>query len=253
MAAKSTPKRLRRQLLVGAVGFLILAACVGLATLVQGKVSGKEFSPDDFGQRNFSFWEIPLVHLQVTPIRRSGSVNSLTSYLTAQKMIVIPPTIAKQPSGTPIKNWHLVNLSRGGIARPPSDAEILVHYLNGDVGTRWRNWSTDHPQLAAAFWPLVQRLAKRELYILIPDLFGIAQQADTVEQLNARTEQYVRDSYLRIATDLRDANKPAIARELLQEAIADYQTDSRLQALLQTLPPPPPDADNNDDEPAKSS
>ncbi len=231
MASKTSNRRGRRRIIVGVVGTIILVACVGLATLAQGKVRGTEFSPQDFREREFQFWEIPLVHLQITPIHRSGTSNSLTSYLKAQQLIQVPPASAKPDAQV----WHLVNLSRGSLPRPPADAEILVNYLQGEVGSRWRQWTVDHPGIAKQFWPLTQKLAERELYVLMPDLFAIAAEAENPGQWSERTDRYLQDTYLQIATDLRDADKPGIAAELLDEAIADYPANQSLQALRASL------------------
>ncbi|QEG43861.1 hypothetical protein [Roseimaritima ulvae] len=236
MATKTNNRRSRRNLLVGVVAAVILFICVGLATLAQGKVRGTEFSPQDFSEREFVFWEIPLVHLQITPIRRSGTINPLTSYLKAQQLIQVPPGGSKPSAQT----WHLVKLSRGSLPRPPADAEILVNYLEGDVGARWRQWTIDHPEMAKIFWPLTQKLAKRELYVLMSDLFAITEQADTPAELRQRTGRYLQETYLQIARDLVAAEKPQIAAELLDEAIADFPTNEALQQLRDSIPVDPP-------------
>lgn len=232
MASKTSNRRGRRRIIVGVVGAVVLLTCVGLATLAQGKVRGTEFSPQDFREREFEFWEIPLVHLQITPISRSGTTNTLTSYLKAQQLIQVPRASAKPDSQT----WHLVNLSRGSLPRPPADAEILVNYLQGDVGGRWRQWTVDHPEMAKVFWRRTQKLAEREMYVLMPDLFAIAQHAESAAELSDRTDLYLQETYLQIASDLRDAKKPTIAAELLDEAIADFPANQSLRELRASIP-----------------
>ena len=56
---------------------LILAGII----LIQGRVSGIEFSPHTFQERSFSFYEIPLLEQQITPIRRKTLSNSTLLYL----------------------------------------------------------------------------------------------------------------------------------------------------------------------------
>lgn len=229
MAAKQIRKRRQRQVLVAVVAAVVLVGFVALATLVQGRVSGTEFSPDTFQQRSFTFWEIPLVHLQISPIRRSGSVNSLTNYLKAKNLIT---SNSKQPT------WHLVELSRGAVSASPGDAEILVGYLdaNGGGTTTWRTWSNDHPKRAAVLWPRVQQLAKRELYLLMPDLFEIARQAESPEQLRQQLDRYVVAQYAEMIADLIEAEQIDIAEGLLEEALEQAPEDPRLQELRQRLP-----------------
>ncbi|WP_153559051.1 hypothetical protein [Roseimaritima sediminicola] len=223
----------RRKWIIVVVSLVTLVACVGLATLVQGKVQGTEFSPADFAQRRFSYWEIPLVQLQISPIRRTNPVNNLTTYLRAQSLIRVPSARQRQSQTF---RWDLVRLSRGSLPRPPGDAEILVAYLDGDSGTHWRTWSVDHPQQAQVLWPVIQRLARRELYVLVPDLFALAQSADSPEQLGEQMDQYLRYSYHQIAADLHAAGKSELAAELLDEALGDYPDAPRLRALRRSLP-----------------
>ena len=51
---------------------------------LQGNISGTEFSPTHFQQRDFGFYEIPLIHLQISPIKRSASTPS-TGQITCGK------------------------------------------------------------------------------------------------------------------------------------------------------------------------
>lgn len=239
MAAKSTRRKTRHQVLVGIIGTVCLVGSIGLATLIQGNVHGREFSPSNFQLRNFSFWEIPLVHLQVRPIRRSGSMNSLASYLIAQKLIQSPQ------NGKQLGDWHLVKLSRGTLQRPPSDAEILVQYLEGDLGTNWRDWTVSHPKEGAILWPVVQNLAQRELYVLLPELFRLAKKSEDPNQLQASIRTFLIRENLQIASDLNEAGRSGIARELLAETLLEYPDSQPLQEAIAALPPPPPAAATN--------
>ena len=83
---------------------LLLIFVLFIVIRTQGFVSGQEFSPTHFQQREFSFYEIPLIHLQITPIKRSGSTPSTATYVRQNSADHAP---YRRPH-----HWHLVSLSR---------------------------------------------------------------------------------------------------------------------------------------------
>lgn len=191
-------------------------------------MSGKEFSPTHFQQRDFSFYEIPLIHLQITPIKRSGSTPRTATYLR-QNSLITPG------SGTPT-TWHLVSISRGLTGTTPADANLLIDQLNLQIKADefWRTWSIDHPKRAKAFWNVIQKLALRELYILMPQLFELAQIDQTPQQLQESLDDLLRRQYRGLILDMRAADRDQLADQLLAEAIKDYPHDSELQNLRLT-------------------
>ncbi len=68
-------------------------------------------------------------------------------------------------------------MTRGDLPAPPGDAAILARYLDlkDDEGELlWLAWSKKEPKLAKVFWPAVAEAARREMYVLVPDLFHLA-------------------------------------------------------------------------------
>ncbi|MGB7328218.1 MAG: hypothetical protein WBD31_25305 [Rubripirellula sp.] len=194
------------------VGFLIIRT--------QGFVSGSEFSPTHFQKRDFRFYEIPLVHLQITPISRSSSTTQAARYLRQKNLI---PVVTGPPDV-----WHLVQISRGLTGATPLDAQLLTDQLELSLGSDayWEKWSTDHPKMAKVLWPVVQRLAQRELYVLIPRLMEIAQLQSATDQspadLQNAIDQYLPEQYASLIVDLREAGRRELADGVRQEATADY-------------------------------
>lgn len=207
---------------------------MALVTLLVGKVEGTEFAPTHFTSRTFSFWELPLVHLQISPIRREPEMTPVTNYLRSQNLVSVP----KQPPGQ--GEWHLVEIRRGIGLSSPADAEILTSYLKLEdaKGPIWEQWSTQHPSAARVFWPVVQRLAERELYILLPELFEIASRQSNPGQLSAEIDRYLRDAYVELAIDLRAADHRALAAAVLADAAKDFPDDPQIDELRQSLAEP---------------
>lgn len=226
-------KRRHRILLVGVIAGTILILFIGVAIVTQGRVHGTEFSPSHFQTRSFTFHEIPLLHLQLTAIRRSVTVTPASSYLRANNLISVPP-------GNPTR-WHIVRISRGVSPAVPADAEILVRYLELDVdvsqGAYWKQWSTDHPALAKVLWPRIQRLAQRELYVFMPDLFELAKRTPSKEVFSQQLDHLIQESTLQLAADMTDAGRVELARALLSEALNDFPNHPKLQAAFDALPP----------------
>lgn len=229
MARRIRSKR-RRAILVGITSTVVLVGMMALVTLMLGKVQGTEFAPTHFTTRSFSFWELPLLQLQVSPIRRNPVVTPVTNHLRSQGLIDVP-------SGSPT-SWHLVDIQRGVSGRTKADAEILTSYLalGSPAGAVWERWSRRHPAAAKVLWPVIQRLARRELYILMPEVFELASRQHQPQQLTAAIDGHLRDAYLRLATDLRDAGRPELAVSLLKDAAADFPDDRDIVELLHDLP-----------------
>lgn len=164
--------------LVTVSGGLIVLFLAGIIYFL-GRVQGREFSPTHFEIRQFSFTEIPLLRLQITPINRVSETSGLRNYLTTSSLIL-------RPGGQPTE-WQIVELSRFGGGSTPADAKLLTDFLDTDTvrhatygQQHWHQWSTQNPQHAAVLWPVIQKLAQRELYVFIPSVFQIADAAAPV-------------------------------------------------------------------------
>ena len=200
-------------LLVVLVGFFVIRT--------QGHVSGSEFAPSNFQTRSFTFYEIPLLHLQITPIRRTISSSTTSTYLRQKGLINVG-------KGAPSR-WHLLALSRGLTGTTPADANLLSEQLTLKHGSDdfWRKWSIDHPSHAKILWPVVQKLAERELYVLLPALLERAAivQDDTAQNvagLQSVIDEYLQDEYARLIADMKEAGRTDLADELQKEAREDF-------------------------------
>ena len=193
----------------------------------QGFVKGYEFSPTHFQKREFSFYEIPLIHLQITPIKRLAVTPSTATYVR-QNALITPHT------GVPTV-WHLVSLSRGLTGSTPADAKLLLDQLElldhgGD--DYWIQWSKKDPKQAKVLWPFIQRLAERELYVFLPELFELAQiDSESPNQLRQSIDRYLLREYALLIEDMRASGRTELAEQLLTEARTDYPNDPALIQL----------------------
>ncbi|TWT64613.1 hypothetical protein CA85_37460 [Allorhodopirellula solitaria] len=180
-----------------------------------GYVEGEEFSPTHFRSRRFSFYEIPIIHWQITPIKRTRSTPA-TARLLSQKKWISPPS-------TPPSVWHLVSLRRGAGERFDDDAALLLSQLRlrRTSGLFWSQWSQKHPQLARVLWPTIATLAQRELYILMPRLLELVRPIDDVDALRATQDHYLRQEYASLIDDMRAAGRDDLADALMAEAAQD--------------------------------
>lgn len=250
-------------------GGLIVFFLAGIVYFL-GRVQGREFAPSHFEMRRFSFTEIPLLRLQITPINRVSETSGLQSYLSTSSLI-------SRPAGQPT-DWHIVQLSRLGGGSTPADAKLLTDFLDTDTGSypkhsqrHWHQWSLQNPKHAAVLWPVIQKLAQRELYVLIPSVFQIADAAAPVavavtpvatttppttaaptaspsgsvppavhaappaptqsaDVMRDRLQQFLISSYVGLIDDMRAAGMNDVAESLRQEAAADYPDEARFKA-----------------------
>jgi hypothetical protein len=233
-----------------------------------GQVQGREFAASHFEIRRFSFTEIPLLRMQITPIQRVSETSGLQSYLVTSSLI-------SRPAGQPA-DWDIVELTRFGASTSPADAKLLTDFLDTDAThysvqsqRYWHQWSIQNPKHAAILWPLVQKLAQRELYVLVPSVFQIADSAAprspgvavaspaaqtavgpaagqpspapsvvaadpkavarSVDAMRDRLQQFLITSYVGLIEDMRAAGMDDVAESLRQEAASDYPAEARFQ------------------------
>jgi len=207
---------------------IIICIVLGLVIRTQGFVSGSEFAPSHFVRRSFSFYEIPLVHWQITPIRRTDNTPRAATYIKTK-------LLKKVPKGT-ASNWHLVSLRRGISEATNADANFLLAQLEFGDQTKsdpyWIDWSKQNPKQAAVLWPIIQRLAERELYIFIPMVFATADSGGrSPAELQKVIDEQLAEEYVSLISDMREAGKITVAATLLREAVADYPNHPGLQRL----------------------
>ena len=160
----------------------LLVVLAGLGTVafviaIFGRCSGEEFSPHDFTRRTFTYFRIPLVKLQVTPVYRSKRSNALVGHLQSKKFVAATS-----------QNWQLVSLYTGVADPYEADPMILCRYLdqrNAKHDLTWLKWSSDHADLARVFWPVIARVARAGHYITVPGLFETAREATQPKDLRA--------------------------------------------------------------------
>lgn len=210
--------------------FAVISTIVVIVVLfvviqTQGRVSGVEFSPTHFQQREFRFYEIPLIHVQITPIQRTGSTPPTAIYVRQNGLI-------PAPKGTP-DVWHLVSISRGLTGSTPGDAELLTEQLKlvSNGNDYWRSWSVDHPNQAKILWTSIQKLAERELYLLMPPLFELAQRNPSPQEFQSAIDDRLQRDYFQLIQDMRAADRTDLAEDLLSEAISDYPDNEQLKNL----------------------
>lgn len=194
---------------------LVLGVLLVTVIRTMGRVQGEEFSPTHFRSRTFSFYEIPLIHWQITPIHRTASTPRTAILLTQKKWVTPPP-------GTPTV-WHLVSLRRGIEESQDADAALLIEQLRlrGRGVSYWRKWSQEHPELARVLWPAIEKLAQRELYILMPRLLEMSRRVENAQSLRSTIASYLRQQYAGLVRDMRAAGRDQLADALAAEAAAD--------------------------------
>jgi hypothetical protein len=168
------------------LGLLGATLLVFVATVTFGAVHGTEFCPQTFERRSYSYYELPIVRIQVTGERHEDLTGDTEKSVTTNKFIT-PPAGGKQ-------DWHVLVGSRGTRLRQPGDAHILMQYLDAKDSQdahRWLDWSNDHKPLAQELWPAVQQMAVHELYVYIPDLFDLAKAIDDPVKLKQELDRVV--------------------------------------------------------------
>jgi tetratricopeptide (TPR) repeat protein len=160
-----------------------------------GLVSGEEFSPHTFERRTYHYYELPLVRLKITPLVRQVQRHQLETLLINKKYLT---------TQSPPQRWDLIAATRGGEPWRTGNAQILAHYLDAwdnanNMTSYWETWTVDHPGLAKVVWPEIARLARRELYVLMPPLFDLALAHERPAELQSDLNRTLARNYERLA------------------------------------------------------
>ncbi len=82
--------------------------------------------------------------------------------------------------------WDLVRYTRGFSGQQPGEASLLTDYFdfqNSESKKVWGALVSEHPDLAKVLWPAAQQLAIHECYFALPELFQLALEVPSTEQL----------------------------------------------------------------------
>lgn len=195
----------------------VLTALMVLITLtlvvwIFGGVSGQEFSPQRFTMRNFRYYQLPLIRVQIWPValrRVRGERDEMAKFVRSRRWV--GSTSAEN------ERWDIITMEEVGRNQIRGDASILTNYLTqpGAVGTdSWLDWSRKNTQIAARLWPLAARLAHEEMYELIPDVFDAARTAASAEDFDATVREQLAASMKAMADAERVANNEERATRL---------------------------------------
>jgi hypothetical protein len=218
-----------KKILLGVILTLVAVCLISVPLLQYGTVIGEEFSPGRFHRRSYHYWEIPLVHVQITPLKKQDETSGLEKYLLQQKLI--------RPANEAQPRWDLVKLRRGDREAPPGDALVLCRYLdqkNQEGEFVWLAWSKKQPQLAKVFWPAVAEAARRELYILVPELFHLAQSAAAPDELKQNLATGLARQYEQLAQVEQQLGRHSRAADLFAAALKyDPQSSTAAEGLAE--------------------
>ncbi len=177
---------------IGVLGAILF---VFVVTVVFGGVHGLEFCPQTFERRSYSYYELPVLRIQITGERHEDLTGDTEKYVRSQKYFTAI-------NGK--KDWHVLVGSQGTRLRRPGDAGILMQYLDakqpGDT-SRWVYWSEKNETLAEIIWPAAQQLALADAYVFVPDLFDLAKTLDCDEQLKPAVQSF-------LSTKIKQAEAP---------------------------------------------
>lgn len=213
----------RSQLALFVVVGLVVTMGVVLITIAQyGLVTGEEFSAENFSRRQFTYYEIPMIGIQVWPIDRTDKTNDLERFLISEKLINEVKTSDAQ------RRWDLVLATHGSadgqqLVFSEGQARILSSYLdaeNADKKNVWLEWSKQHQELAKVVWPIVAKLARQELYVFIPDLLLAARGAADAAEFQQRMNRMLAEKYLDLAKTQQQLGRHELAVELFTECIS---------------------------------
>jgi tetratricopeptide (TPR) repeat protein len=207
--------------------FFVIALVVTIGVILfsiaqYGLVTGEEFSAENFTRRQFTYYEVPVLGIQVLPIDRKDTTNNLERFLITEKLIDEVQTNDSQ------RRWDLIVATHGSVdgtelVFSEGQARILCSYLDAEDASKknvWMEWSKQHQELAKIVWPVVAKLARQELYTFIPDLLLAARGASNAAEFDLQLDSLLAEKYLELAKTQQQLGRHEPAIELFTECIA---------------------------------
>jgi hypothetical protein len=227
---------------------LLVAVFVAVAAIVTivlfGGVAGEEFCPQRFTVRQFSYYQIPFLKLQITPVTFSTSSRGnspLVNHLRRNQLL---------GASSNTLHWDVVSMSDVSQIADRGDAEILLKYLEqpGAKGAEdWFAWTKNpqHGEVSRLLWPLIGRLAREGLYILMPEIFDAARASDSAGEFLKLCRNRVAPIAHHLAT-AEQARQNAERAALITE-VAE-QLERSVQSQTKEPPGPVPNAEVSPEE-----
>jgi hypothetical protein len=182
-------------------------------TFAFGQIDGWELSPESIERRSFHYVEIPLLHIQILPLRHKNLTGPIERQLVADGIV----SRATHP------RWDLVAFSRNLTTDFEGDAMVLWRYLAAEDASGqlyWLNWTNVHPEHAKLIWPAVYTAARQRLYMLIPPIMELAGRNYDAPELRVELDQLLARRYAELAQIHRELGAAEFADQLLAEARA---------------------------------
>ncbi|MDA9777287.1 hypothetical protein N9D38_02520 [Rubripirellula sp.] len=110
-------------------------------------------------------------------------------------------------------------MSRGLSGSSDADAELLMTPLETEY---WKSWSEQNLAEAKILWPITQKLALRELYLLVPPLLEIAQSETNTLDFEDQILAQLRSDVVQLTEDLRAENNMSLADQIFRDAKSDF-------------------------------
>ena len=210
---------------------LVLLVFFGYLYLTYGcRYSGKEFSPDDFSARYFTYHYEPITETVLSGRTFSKDSGGWLPNLVADKLV--KPVYKKE------KTWHLIhdngNYFRG--ASVDSDARFLINFLslrNENGENTWTAWNSENPKLAKVLWPFIAEMARDEMYLVVGDVFSFVLDADVSKPktFQADLQREVAKAYLKLGKFDFENNDLKSAKVRISKSIK-YDSTGEARVLL---------------------
>lgn len=195
-------------LLVG-VGAVLGVTLAGLVAVVAfGSRHGTEICLETLERRSYSYYEAPLLGIQLTGAKYLELPDPLAELFLSEGFFVEPPAQKK--------SWRLVESYFSAAEGPETDAKILTRYLDAHDASHeqpWLAWSKQNLPLAHTLWNAVAALARRDLYLHIPELMDLSHGGGTTAEREQRIQAFLAARLTEAAATESDAQTAAQLRE----------------------------------------
>ena len=213
---------------------LVLLVFFGYLYLTFGcHYKGKEFSPDDFTVRHFTYHYEPITGTVLSGRTFTKDTSTLLSSLVPDKLV--------KPISKKEKTWHLIrdNGNYFSGASVDSDARFLINFLslqNENGENTWTAWNSENPKLAPVLWPFIAEMARDEMYLVVGDVFSFVLNADVSKPkgFQADLQREIAKAYLKLGKfDFENDNLKS-AKYRISKSIK-YDSTGEARVLLKRI------------------
>ena len=213
---------------IGLICLILLGLVASFFVMTNSYISGVEFCPQLFQNREFTYQRFPGTKIRISKTRLSPPISpcskNILTHLTAGNTT----------------DWHVSTVQYGMVSQTLGP-KILINYLsstNADGSSVWDDWSFNNPRYAAILWPIVQEAAVQQMYFCIPEILRSIDTELNIEDFKNKLQRICAQAAQTKLKAMGESQDTDRLRKWALSLIEEFEDNPEIQALRSALTKP---------------